>query len=559
MFCSKCGEKHSGEEKFCSKCGNPLNQPQTKENQQREVKEEPTKQASQQSIEGEREDAKQSSLKKLTLKVVFPVVAIIIVLFLIIQSITSGGSKGLMLTSDSIKAFSYDNTTYLISGNNNPKFNIEAEYLSLKRSLDSSKAAGLDRYSYGSSGTLWYITTKEKVKVSEDVYDFYFSDSGNGIAFLKDYDSSNDTATLYLYDTNSKKSSKVADDVYITLIAISPDGKSVGYVCDYDYRSGEYTGYIKIGNKAVEKLGVNTAALAIAKDGKYIYYIKENPNSSYPSFYVRSGKTDNKLTSELGLYQKLFFLNQDYSQIIVNDNGRAFISKNGKEREKIANFQIEYIVMPPYGQILVPNHIRHEVYGIKDFVDVVAFGDDGSLVYINKKLENTRLVNNCYKPMLSNDGKTVFFDDYDKKLYKKDIKNEKSERVTLANDVYNFLISPDGSQVYYTNFDNELFYIKGSASPIKLADDVNHNSLCITADGSTIFYLIDYRSNNGTLYYSKNGGKRTKIADDVYWVSTHASGAFYYTDYDSRNFTYTVYRSNGSAKFELFQADVYIN
>ena len=57
-------------------------------------------------------------------------------------------------------------------------------------------------------------------------------------------------------------------------ICLSPDGKTVTYISDYDDKDDEFNGYIKVGSRAPDRIGKNMAAVAVSNGGKHLYYAR---------------------------------------------------------------------------------------------------------------------------------------------------------------------------------------------------------------------------------------------------------------------------------------------
>ena len=530
-------------------------------------------------------DAEKSSIsgimKKLPNKKVLAIAASVVVLIIaaIIFIPMLGNSSG-STVKDSI-AFFEDRGEVIISGNNNPKFTIDGNIESQRTSTDGSKAVIMTEYSYRNGGTLWFATTSASALIADSVYAYVLADSGNGVAYFTDYDERNSMATLYLYDTSSKKATLITQDAYcdggtMPGVAISPDGKSVCYISDYDERKSEYTGYLKIDGKAAEKLGDEMFAVAISDGGKYIYYCKVDTKTESASLHVISGRNENRLMSDV--YGISIMLNKDYSEAMFDLDSRTFISRRGNERERISGPVIQHILLPrgsqvgyfygssPYTGINVS--ISGAVYGISSFSNFIAITDDG-LVYYDKSLEMNKISNSDYyasEAQISSDGKTLYFINNSDRLSSVNPTLIGADRHEIDRNVVTFVASGDGKSVYYVNSDNELYYASSSGAPIKISDDVYYLSmygrtvstgfLAMSYSGNRVFFLVDYReSRGGELYYSNNGGRKTKIAgaDEVMLVMSTPANIFYVSR-DSE-----LFRSNGNERFIKFQDEIDID
>jgi len=495
------------------------------------------------------------SIKSVPLKKLLPIaIAAVAILIALIVAISLVGSSGNSTVKDDISLFEGTNKL-IFSGNNNAMFTISGTLDSIQRSSDGSKAVLLTTGQGNSGGKLWSITTSGSELIAEDVYGFLLSDSGNGVVYTTAFDAVNDMAMLYLHDMSSGRKTLISKEaaVFASMggISISPNGKSVGYVSDYDPRNSVYTGYVRIDGKDAASLGDNTFAIAISDGGKYIYYLSRQPNDYYGSLLVKSGKIDTKLVSEYSSYIPLM-LNKDYSQIIFETNERSYISRNGNDREKISGSYITDFILPRGSYIReCSTYVRTMVYNIKSFTNQVAVTGE-NLVYINKNLEINEINNSSESAsaaFISDNGKTLLYINNSGHLSAIDPTNLSAERREVARDVTGFAPTNNIKTIYYINDDNELWCKKGNSSPVKISDDVIPEHLVLPYNSTKAFFLVDYsEKRGGELYFSNNGGKRAKVSggNDIMAIwSTPAS--IFYISYDDE-----IFRSKGSERFTFF-------
>jgi len=197
------------------------------------------------------------------------------------------------------------------------------------------------------------------------------------------------------------------------------------------------------------------------------------------------------------------------------------------------------------------------VYGVNSFANILAMSSDGT-VFIDSKYEASKISGSTSyrnRTSISNDGKSLLYTTTSGNLSIIDPTKPGAERRELAKNVKSFVASNDGKTIYYVNDDDELWCIKGNGKPSKVSDDVSSEYLALSYSNNKIFFLVDYSSRTGgQLYYSDNGGKRTKVSggDDVMRVWSTSANIFFLTvDSD-------LYRSSGNEKFVLFQDDANI-
>ena len=551
MKCTNCGRDNDHGETICPGCGTQIQQ-----EWQQEARLAAQPEAHESSAADETAHVKLPRLKKLAAIIIAAAVIIVAAIYVI----PTLGGFSYATTKDWIEIRAgYEEV--VISGNNNPKFKIDGELYGYELSLDNSKAVVMVDYDKVEGGALWFVTTSGARLISEDVIGYLLADSGNGIAFLTKYNEDDETATLYLYDTSRKNKTEITDGASslgfggVFGVAISPDGKSIGYVTDYDKKSYDFTGYIVI-NGSRQKLGDNMLAAAISDGGKFIYYAKYDPGDGNISLHVKSGQNDNRLASDADSIIGSVKLNKDYSQIIYSlndDDYRTYISRNGAEREKISGSMIWNIILPRDAQRRDYQYTaKISVFGISDFSGFVGVTSDG-LSYYNSKLEPDKIANSDnYIEMasVSNDGKTLHYRNSSSRLSSVRFTSSGAERTDIDKEVYSFAASADGKSVYYVNGDNELYFARRGKTPVKIADDVLAGSLTLSYTGNRVYFLVEYRGDDkgGDLYYSSNGGRKTKVpgAFEVTGLKSRPTNIFYATVNDE------YFRSNGNEVFSLF-------
>jgi hypothetical protein len=575
MWCGKCGNQLAEGDLFCDKCGAP-----TGAGQQETGGEAPAvpKEPAAMQPEAEEPAAHQAPVIELQVppaeeapkaapesagprKLRIPPAAIAAAAIVVVVAL-AGLTLFLKLgsvpaSSGSITMFSSDGDI-VVSAGGSPKFSLNAKEVNRQSSLDGSVAAVIADPAPDGSGELYLLTSKGKTFVSDGVYSFQLADSGKGIAYLTDYDGKGNTATLHLYDCASNKSARIAGEVTAmsgsgVFYCISPDGRSVGYIADLDVANREFNGYLKINGSKPEKLGGNMFAMALANNGAYVYYYKMDKDSGADdlSLCVRKGEEDTKLIPQTDSNTVLYF-NGDYTQVLFSYDGKTYLSRNGRDKEKIAGKAVTAVIRPQFAGGAA--HTGIESYDLKNFANVVLSMDDGSLLYVDGKGESSTVTGSYLQAAVTENGGAVFMVSTSGTLFRRPLTLD-GVKEQIAGDVVSFAVTKDGRGLYYVNSDEELFFVSGSSKPKKVADDVS-SSLCLTADGGTLYFFVDYSGNSGTLYSSRNGGKRAKVSDDAYGVFATASGVFYCANYSSSSGTYDVYRSAGGSQFKLFQSDV---
>ena len=497
-------------------------------------------------------------LKK-TLMIAVPLLAVIIAAIIFIPLLVG---PSIDKVSDSI-VFFVDGDTIHVSGNNNSKFTIEGVAGRAQISLDGSKAIVLTDYDRVFGGTLWFVDTSRHYKIAEEVIAFQLADSGNGVAFFTDHDTRNNVAALYLFDTSRRNMTLITEmAVYqgpesMRQISISPNGRSLTYISDYEQALGEFTGYIIVDGRPSERLGRNSYAIAISNGGRSLYFVRE-ADDGVRSLHVRSGRNETRLIDEMS-GNEVLILNRDYSQAVFSaterDDYRPFISQNGSERVRLQGSAIEEFVMPQRTQV-GGNSMNTVVYGVRSFANSVLLNGDG-LAYMDGRFEVTRIVRSSdtdFQAQISDNGRTLLFINSNGHLSSIDPTREGADRREIGRDVIRYVATSDAGAIYFVNDDEELFYVRGNRMPSRIAEDVHPESLTLAYNSGRAFFLLEFSegTRSGELFFSNNGGRRTRVnrGGDVRLVyATPANIIFETADRD-------IFRSNGNERFTLFIEDI---
>lgn len=417
-------------------------------------------------------------------------------------------------------------------------------------SLDRTKAAILCDYNSEEGGTLYFVDSKGEKNIDDGVMVYEIAASGNAVAYFTDFDSLERTATLMLY--NGKKSIEIKDDINIGFyenaeINISPDGRTVTFV---EYDGEDFASYVSVNGKTPKKLGNNQKCVAVANNGKYIYYIDYDEDEYSGELYVKSGNDEVKLASDAESLGDFLF-NKDYSQVLFHYDSKTYISVKGNEKVKILS-DTAYPFLP-LNTIQMQQNNSNMVYGINSFADKLVRASEG-IYYIDGKLETNKITDSNYQAVITNDMNKLVYMDYSESLYivtRLNSNNPKEVELDAADDVIGFAMSEDGKRIYYVNEDEELYAITASNKPKKIADDVYTSSLI--ALGNKMYFLVDY-SDTGSLYYT-TGSRKTAVknADEISYVYRLGNGLVYQEgNYDERIIYST---SNGSSFKKIFEAD----
>ena len=389
---------------------------------------------------------------------------------------------------------------------------------------------------------------KDTMTVEDEVYDFKISDNGSKVIYLADVDTDDATGTLYSYDVSSQKSEEIADGVTTQVgIALSPDGKSIGYSADVKTDDFGYTesfmGYVvKDGGEAVE-LGENMSPVVISDKATYIYYLEIDLEDSDTTLFV--SKNDNEVKLDKLEDDNTFYFNKDYSELLYVNDGSTYRSIGGADAEKVSSDAITSILLPrqtnasyEYDSSYV---MRLDVASLKD--RAVTINSDGDTVvgYMNASYEVSEIESldsdyYYYSIQVSKDDKSLcFLNDKGDLLIYSNYRDLKAEPVKIAadEDIIDVYAVSDFKTIYVIDEEGTLYAVYNSQQPVEVAEDVD--SLTFSFDEARVFFTSDADTKEdyitvGTLNVmdNKSGAKPEELEEDVYWMQSSAFGVVYY-------------------------------
>lgn len=548
MICSKCNHENPDGAAFCQNCGAALTGTEpapeaAAEEKPAEPGSEPVQTESPETDSagapaaaaeaGTEERATGKKDKKVVTGIVL--VACLVVLCLIvgvavlIGTAVSGNKKytereayiyGEYLSADDKTVFSYN--AKLVDA-------VEGKASIVLRSSDGACAIAVLENSEGDPSALYCITKKGAAKMTDDVsgYSSCAISADGKYATYVDRDN-----TMYRYQVKSGKSEKIADGILSYGMVLSPNGKIVLYCTETNAEpsdgDGDGTGsagtemalhYWKNGKTG--KLGKNLIPISVSNNGKYIYAVNLDMD-----VYSMSLKGDDRSKIDSGIDSIL--LNRDGTEALISADGKYYLSVKGKEKVKIGT--VSAIGVP-----ILPNDCNNTVYSqyypIKSFLNAPLIyrkdlNDDWSLGYIEKDGKEYEIVKvaSDVSNVTTPDGKVVYYMKDDTLCRIKLKENAKAEELT--DEVVSYKLTDSGKYIYLLNEDDALCRLKGTKL-LKVADDVESTSdYCLVGDG--VLFMVDYSSgsNEGCLYYSKNGKSKKLITEEASEISSNGINEF---------------------------------
>lgn len=404
-------------------------------------------------------------------------------------------------------------------------------------------------YNYDNS-VVAYLTTDDTlyvidseltpVEIENDVLNMEVSYSGSSIAYTVGDDYA--ATTLYVYNVKKDNSVKIDTNVYAYNYLVSPNGKQVAYLKDYEGNSDNtlYVAAVGKDGKKVDKDGC--IPLAIGDNGKSFFYT-DNSDSSNVKLYWYNGKDAEKISRDVS---GSYYFNNSVSEILFTKSGNTYFYRIGMdEPSKVAsdalsgvwNYEFETTAQ----DYTFGNQSSAALVNRSKLTEWV-FATDSDICYLNKDGKDSAKLcdaDGISKITVAQNGKSLIYLK-DGKLYKiTKFGADREETELYEGDVYinGYVASKDLSDIYVVSDEAELYYCKSKKKLVKISNDfADKNDMAYNEAAKTIFYIED-----GNLYSSgKNGKKKELVAESVTDVVNYANGILYRVTEDGANSYYYV-------------------
>lgn len=391
----------------------------------------------------------------------------------------------------------------------------------------------------GDNRTLYYIDNAlEPKRVAEDVLSYAISYTGEYIAYVADAESEV-SGILYLYSPQTDKTEKIDEGVYPAYLCLSPTGKAVSYIRDFEDADDFclYLGGIRI--KSREVSGDNCVPIAVADNGKTLYYINDNYR-----LYVYDGKESEKLASGVGLN---FFFNKDLSEMIFSEDGNTYYyTRKMEEPLKVSGNEVQDIVTTEDITYFSVLNGCSNILGVETLKGSVLYTDKG-IYWLNREGTDTAKISSSAPDglyQISEDGKAAICLMNDG-LYEIAKLDDNMEAKLLYDDeeIEYVVANADLSRIYLV-IDGELHYLKGKNKTEELTDDIEVSTLAAYHKGAKQIFFIE----DGALYQAGTKEKSVEevVAENVtnvyafadgimYWMEEEGEISFYYIDEDGQS------------------------
>lgn len=317
-------------------------------------------------------------------------------------------------------------------------------------------------------------------KISGDVSVAAVSFYGDTVAYFKDV--KNSVGMLYLYYVGSGTSVLVDKEAYTRNFVLSPDGKSVAYVGNYEvdswYGTAEWDLFLSTGGGRGEKLYSGGIPVAVMDGGKHIYYIKDDEK-----LYLDDERIANGVS-------KAFFFSRDNRELFYNKDGATYYyTAKLSEPVKVKSSSCYGLLMPQ--GVAEETRARHTcsivTYGASSFDGVFA-NLGGDIFYISDRGEKAEKIGTVRSAKVSRDGKGILFLRNGRLYYVKDAgKSPDAEELGSDLSVSSFVASSDLKKIYYES-DGEIFFLQGDKG-VRVADEAD--TYIYSEKYGVLFFICD--------------------------------------------------------------------
>lgn len=531
MFCPNCGKENAEGAAFCASCGSAMNAAPV----QQDVPETTYVEQTTEFVETT-ESCKKCPLAPLWEKIqpyfrkykLFVVGALGVIALILCISILASlfSSNGFIAVEDTIMVTAEDGEVLIITNAKKAKSTgLEAKYIEDQdTSLDGSVLVLLT-----DAGDLAVVKNGKLTKVASEVTGYKLSVDGTGIAYIVSEDGENE---LFLYNVKTKKARSVSNDVARGGYFLSPDGDSVVF---YEKKEDDDESKVMYSNgkKSTKVASGDVTILGLSNNGKIIYgYARNDDGDTILYRYNKKGDRDKINSFSNG---RVTF-NVDHTQILFMNEGKSYISKNGKEAVKVASSSAS-LVLPNSSEMFYAGDTR--TAPTKDLFNKV-YSCDGNLWLIRKNTnKSVKLANDASGVTLSEDAKLVYYiNKGELKVLKVKHGDNASDKAKVLCDenVSNYVVTSDCKKVYYVN-DGSLYVVNGKTGKGKktIANDDVSTQLAINAK-DVVYYAME-----GDVY-ATTGGKGKKVVSDAEYMEGTANGIVYISTED------TIYATKGPKK-----------
>lgn len=511
MLCTKCGKEIENGVIFCPYCGEKQDMAavaeqvkKEKESLEQEIlesgKEAEAATPVQIPVANEEVPAEKSKKKKkwLFIPVVIIFVALVALVISLINSLSS--DKNDKYVENALDAMRIDDRYFL--------WNEQGEYVEIEDAIYDYKFSGdhsVMAYliDLGVKDLYYIDENMEPEYVAENVASYAVSYNGEYILYIDNLNDEGTAGDLYLYCIENGKVTEIDTDVYPDYYVLSPNGKNVAYVKDYEgvIDNTLYLAGIKMDPEKIDKDG--SYPVAVKDNGKGVYYVTANSR-----LYFYNDNDAEKIASDL---LGTIYVNKDMTELIFNANEKTyFYSEKMEDPVKICSHYFEGVIVPE--NIVQKNEgVGTRVVGKDTFENSVIMTEGGLYWFEKKETDGYKIVSSYDDCQLAADEKSLIFLD-DGELYKVEKFGEDMDKNLLFDEEYvdEFFANDNLSKVYVV-IGEELHYVKKENKTELITDKLYDTFFSIIYDDKEekIFFIEE-----GDLFAAKTNEKSKEKVDE---------------------------------------------
>ena len=400
------------------------------------------------------------------------------------------------------------------------------------------------------------VEEKKQIKKMQGTGNIEYSNTSNRyVLFKNDQD-------LYVYDAKKEESTKVIDNISFNYgftpndkYIYGQDGDNDLYVYDfkepkqlldngitsiqdfndksmiYEKKSALYFISFDVNKEDRTKLVDGFIIAELSEDGKYVLYT--NSNNVLYRYDVKKDK-HTKIAS-------------DVDSFYCDDKS----CKNMYYIQSVPTFVLNYYDGSKSKKLV------DDVYNIVD-IDVekrkvlytTLSKDELTLNYLYKNNKPTVVTENYdyTSSVIMTKDSLYYIDDENNLMYAKINGSSIGKAKKIAKEVQSELYPYKDGVYYYKNINEKngaTYYVAQGTKTTKVADDISRNSIIISNDEKSLYFLQEVTGNLGT-FKVFDGKKTTKISDDVKkFTYIKDDGVYFLSDYNDTTKTGTLYRYDG--------------
>lgn len=501
MFCNQCGKPLPEGAMFCPECG-AVREKEPDTVQESVKKEEPVQAPAPMQNTAfnpiPAENKEKQKKKGFPFKILVPAALVFAVLIAILVIFLTGSRKTGMDTyadrKDYIESYwSFENGMY------------DGEILS-SRGLTNGECS---IFVYADDKSLYYMKSDlvPELVVDEYVATYAVSYTGEYIAYVvADNMMEGD---LYLYCVKDGKITQIDTDVFPGYICLSPEGKAIAYLKDYEsYTENDlYIGGIGIKNQKVDDDG--SMPVAISNNGKTFYYIDDSSK-----LYIYNGKDSEKVSSS-GCSN--FFVNKDVSEILYTKDGKTYYhTPRMEDPVKISDAELHKVVVPENVISFEDVRVGATIMGLKSLKGSI-LAQSGSLYWFNDKGTDTiKICSTLYDYQVSADGRSILFIKSGDLYRIKKIGDNMEAELLYDKEYVDYVVANDDLSKIYIVVGEELLYLKGKNKTERITNDLSQDDyytyvVAYNESMKKIFFI----ENDTLCYAGTNSKSKVKVMEDV--------------------------------------------